>query len=64
MRKCAWFAGLLLVGAVAHGQQSVVDTAHNLSINTHRGMSRQSLVHLTCSIALPTPTVRTAVNQK
>jgi len=33
MRKCAWFAGLLLVGAAAHGQQSVVDTAHNLSVS-------------------------------
>ena len=33
MKKCAWFAGLLLVGAVAHGQQSVVSTAHNLSIS-------------------------------
>ena len=33
MRNCAWFAGLLLVGAAAHGQQSVVDTAHNLSVS-------------------------------
>ncbi len=33
MRKFEWFAGLLLVGAVAHGQQSVVDTAHNLSVS-------------------------------
>lgn len=33
MRKFEWFAGLLLVGAMAHGQQSVVDTAHNLSVS-------------------------------
>jgi len=33
MKKCALFAGLLLVGAFAHGQQSVVDTTHNLSIS-------------------------------
>jgi predicted CXXCH cytochrome family protein len=33
MRKCVLFVGLLLVGAVAHGQQSVVDTAHNLSVS-------------------------------
>jgi len=33
MTKFEWFAGLLLVGAVAHGQQSVVDTAHNLSVS-------------------------------
>jgi len=33
MKKTVIFTGLLLAGAVAHGQQSVVDTAHNLSIS-------------------------------